>query len=88
MCETETEDKYLSTAQKNMIFQASYNEVTRTKSTKLHGHGYLANYRTRRELLQENVEIISHNEAVANVKNNTFRDEVHQLKEQLAHEVA
>ena len=64
-----------------MIFQASYNKVTRTKSTKLHGHGYLAKYRTRRELLQENVEIISRNEAAANVKNNTFRDEVHQLKE-------
>jgi hypothetical protein len=33
------------------MFQKAYNEVTKCKSTKLHGNGYLAKNPTRRQLL-------------------------------------
>ena len=36
---------------KNKMFQKAYKEVTKCKSTKLHGNGYLAKNPTRRQLL-------------------------------------
>ena len=43
----------LTKAEENMIFQSTYKETTQIKSSKLHGHGYLATYRTRKELERE-----------------------------------
>ena len=87
MCQIEMEDRYLSTAEENMIFQSTYAEATQTKSSKVHGHGYLAKHRTRKVLLQENVQLLARNEAEANSKENAFREEVARLKAQLANEI-
>ena len=81
------EDRYLSTAEENLIFQSTYAEATQTKSSKVHGHGYLAKHRTRTDLLQENVQLLARNEVEANIKENAFREEVARLKAQLANEI-
>jgi hypothetical protein len=76
MCQIEMEDRYLSTAEENLIFQSTYAEATQTKSSEVHGHGYLAKHWTRKVLLQENVQLLARNEAEANSKENAFREEV------------
>ena len=70
-----------------MIFQSCYKETTQIKSSKLHGRGYLAKYRTRRELMEENLEVHSRVEAAAREKSIAFQAEVEKLKEQIANEV-
>jgi hypothetical protein len=37
--------------EENIIFQSSYREITGTKRTIVHGHGYMAKYPTRTELM-------------------------------------
>jgi hypothetical protein len=37
--------------EENIIFQSSYREITGTKRTIVHGHGYMAKYPTRAELM-------------------------------------
>jgi len=55
----------VSTTQENMIFQSCYKEITQAKSSKLHGHGYLAKYPTRKELFKDNIEVQKCAEAAA-----------------------
>jgi hypothetical protein len=78
----------LSSVEENMIFQSCYKETTQIKSSKLHGHGYLAKYRTHRELMEENLEVYARAEATAREKSIAFQVEVEKLKEQIAHEAA
>jgi hypothetical protein len=78
----------LTTVEENMIFQSSYKETTQTKSSKLHGHGYLAKYRTRKELMEENLEVHARAQAAAREKSTAFEVEVQKLNERIAHEAA
>jgi hypothetical protein len=76
----------LSSVEENMIFQSCYKETTQIKSSKLHGHGYLAKYRTHRELMEENLEVYARAEATAREKSIALQVEVEKLKEHIAHE--
>jgi hypothetical protein len=78
----------LSSVEENMIFQSCYKETTQIKSSKLHGHGYLAKYRTHRELMEENLEVYARAEATAREKSIALQVEVEKLKEHIAHEAA
>ena len=71
-----------------MIFQSTYKETTQIKSSKIHGNGYMAKYRTRKELIQENLEVHARVEAAATERNIAFEVEVQQLQEQIANEAA
>jgi hypothetical protein len=90
MCEIESEPdrQTLSAAEENMIFQTCYKETTQIKSSKVHGHGYMAKYRTRRDLMKENLEVHARAEAAAKEKRIAYEIELEKLKEQLAHEAA
>ena len=70
----------LTTIEENMIFQSCYKETTQIKSSKLHGHGYLATYQTRRELMKENLEVHAHAKAAAKEKRIAYEVEVEKLK--------
>jgi hypothetical protein len=88
MCEIESEPnrQTLSVAEENMIFQSCYKETTQIKSSRVHGHGYLAKYKTRRELLKENLEVYARAEAAAKEKRIAYEVELEKLKEQRAYE--
>ena len=86
--ELEPDRQTLSAAEENMIFQSCYKETTQIKSSRVHGHGYLAKYRTRRELMKENLEVHARAEAAAKEKRIAYEVEVEKLKDQLAHEAA
>jgi len=76
----------LSCVEENMIFQSCYKEVTAVKSSKLHGHGYLSKYRTRKELMKENLEVHARVETATRGKSIAFEAQVENLKEQIAHD--
>ncbi|KAF0892810.1 hypothetical protein E2562_017766, partial [Oryza meyeriana var. granulata] len=84
----EPDRQTLTTVEENMIFQSCYKETTQIKSSKLHGHGYLATYRTHRELMKENLEVHARAQAAAREKSIAFEAEVEKLKEQIAQEAA
>ena len=86
--ELEPDRQTLSVAEENMIFQSCYKETTQIKSSRVHGHGYLVKYRTRRELMKENLEVHARAEAAAKEKRIAYEVEVEKLKDQLAHEAA
>ena len=69
-----------------MIFQSCYKEITQDKSSKLHGHGYLAKYPTRKEVFKDNIEVQKCAEAAAREKEIVFEAQVENLKQQLAYE--
>ena len=91
MCEIESEPnrQMLKTSEENMIFQSSYKETTQIKSSKVHGKGYMAKNRMRRELImKENIEVLARAKAAAKEKSLAFEVEIVKLKEQCAHEAA
>ncbi|PVH38671.1 hypothetical protein PAHAL_5G322300 [Panicum hallii] len=90
MCQIEAEPdrQMLTTAEENMIFLSSYKETTQIKSSKIHGQGYLAKYRTHMELIKENLEVHARAEAANKEKRLAFEVEVEKMKEQLAHQAA
>ena len=91
MCQIESEPnrQMLKTSEENMIFQSSYKETTQIKSSKVHGKGYMAKNRMRRELImKENIEVLARAEAAAKEKSLAFEVEIVKLKEQCAHEAA
>ncbi|KAK3146888.1 hypothetical protein QOZ80_3BG0274450 [Eleusine coracana subsp. coracana] len=49
--ESRADQNIVSQQEKNQIFQRAYREVTKCKSTKTHGNGYMSSYPTRRQLL-------------------------------------
>jgi hypothetical protein len=46
----------LTHEEKNIIFQSSYRQITGTKRTVVHCHGYMAKYPTRAELMDAQIE--------------------------------
>jgi hypothetical protein len=82
----EPDRQALSATEENMIFQSCYKETTQIKSSKLHGHGYLAKYRTRRELMKENLEVHPRVEAAAGERSIAFEAEIETLKQKMAQE--
>jgi hypothetical protein len=52
----EMERDNLTHEEENIIFQSSYREITGTKRTVVHGHGYMAKYPTRAELMDAQIE--------------------------------
>ena len=46
----------VSDVEQNQIFQSTYKETRKIKSNKMHANGYLARYRTRKELLSEDYQ--------------------------------
>ena len=82
----EPDRQALSATEENMIFQSCYKETTQIKSSKLHGHGYLAKYRTRRELMKENLEVHARVEAAARERSIAFEAEIETLKQKMAQE--
>ncbi|TVT97836.1 hypothetical protein EJB05_56892, partial [Eragrostis curvula] len=50
------EDRLMPTEEENIVFQESYKETTRCKTSKPHGYGYLAKYPTQRQLLNAQTE--------------------------------
>ena len=81
----EPDRQTLTVAEENMIFQSTYKETTEIK---LHGHGYLAKYPTRRELMKQNLEVHARAQAAAREKSIAFEVEVEKLKEQIVHQAA
>jgi hypothetical protein len=57
MCERKLEDdRLLSPEEENNIFQSTYKNIIGCKSSKLHCHGYLSKYLTRRQLMEAQIE--------------------------------
>jgi hypothetical protein len=50
------DDRILSIEEENNIFQSTYKNIIGCKSSKLHGHRYLAKYPTRRQLMEVQIE--------------------------------
>ena len=74
----------LTKAEENMIFQSCYKETTQVKSSKLHGHGYLAKNPTHKELMKENLELHARAQVASREKSIAFEAEVERLKQQMA----
>jgi len=70
----------LTKVEENMIFK----ETIQVKSSKLHGHGYLAKNPTHKELMKENLELHARAQAAAREKSIAFEAEVERLKQQMA----
>jgi regulator of replication initiation timing len=64
----------------------SYREITGTKRTIVHGHGYMAKYPTRAELMDAQIEQ-ARATAAEQEKNKHLEVEVQRLREQLVNEV-
>jgi hypothetical protein len=77
----------LTHEEENIISQSSYREITGTKRIVVHGHGYMAKYPTRAELMDAQIEQ-ARATAVEQEKNEHLEAEVQRLREQLANEVA
>jgi tRNA-dihydrouridine synthase len=46
----------LTIVEENSIFQSTYKESTRCKTSEQHVHGYLAKYPTQRQLMDAHIE--------------------------------
>jgi hypothetical protein len=66
------------------MFQKAYNEVTKCKSTKLHGNGYLAKNPTRRQLLNAEHEEQIHREELQHQEHVELMDAFGQLQEKMS----
>jgi signal recognition particle GTPase len=79
-------DRILSIEEENNMFQSTYKNSIRCKSSKLHGHGYLAKYPTRRQLMEAQIEEHARALAAAHQKIIQLESKVQQLEEQLVNE--
>ncbi|TVU24746.1 hypothetical protein EJB05_27200 [Eragrostis curvula] len=68
-------------AKEDLAFQEAYKETTRTKLTKSHGHGYLANP-TKNQLLKERIK--EQERELTHETNNETQDEARSLEENSA----
>jgi hypothetical protein len=66
------------------MFQKAYNEVTKCKSTKLHGNGYLAKNPTRRQLLNAEHEEQIRREELQHQEHVELMDSFGQLQEKMS----
>jgi hypothetical protein len=71
---------------RTIFFQSMYKNIIGCKSSKLHGHGYLAKYPTRRQLMEVQIGEHAHALAVAHHKILQLESKVQQLEEQHANE--
>jgi hypothetical protein len=67
------------------MFQKAYNEVTKCKSTKFHGNGYLAKNPTRRQLLNVECEEQIRREELQHQEHVELMDAFGQLQEKCHH---
>ena len=77
----------LTQEEQNILFQSSYREIIGGKRTVIHGHGYMAKYPTRAELMDAQIEQ-ARKTAAEQEKNINLEGEVQRLREQLANEAA
>ncbi|KAL6871046.1 hypothetical protein ACP4OV_014894 [Aristida adscensionis] len=54
--EMNADQNFVSQAEKNQIFQRAYREITKCKSSKIHGNRYMASHPTKRQLLIEDYQ--------------------------------
>jgi hypothetical protein len=66
------------------MLQKSYNKVTKCKSTKLHGNGYLAKNPTRRQLLNAKSEEQNRREELQHQEHVELMDTFGQLQEKIS----
>lgn len=81
----------ISEEQERQILRETYKETTGCKSRKGPGHGYMANYPTRSQLMNERIEQqarFAEIAAAAQKKNSEMQAEVEKLKEQLTVQAA
>ena len=78
----------LSTEEENIVFQESYKQIKGCKTSKPHGHGYMAKYPTRRQLLNAQNEEAARVSAAAQQRNIELEGRVKELEQQLANEAA
>ncbi|CAD6244745.1 unnamed protein product [Miscanthus lutarioriparius] len=82
----ELEASVISKEQERHILHETYKETTRCRSRKGPGHGYLAKYPTRSQLMNERIEEQARASALAAAaqqKNSEMQAEVEKLKEKL-----
>ncbi|KAG0525256.1 hypothetical protein BDA96_06G040500 [Sorghum bicolor] len=87
----ELEASVISKEQERRILHETYKETTGCKSKKGPGHGYLAKYPTRSQLMNEQIEVQTRASALAAAaqqKNSEMQAEVDSLKEQLTVQAA
>lgn len=78
----------ITSEEENIIFQSTYKETTRSKSSKVHGHGYLAKYPTRSQLLNDKLEEQARAAAATQHKNDVLEEQLEIVNEKLANEKA
>jgi hypothetical protein len=77
----------LTIVEENSVFQSTYKESTRCKTSKQHVHEYLVKYSTQRHLMDAQIEEQAHVASEAQQKNIELKAKVQKLEEQLAYEV-
>jgi len=85
------EASVISKEQERHILHETYKETTGCRSRKGPGHGYLAKYPTRSQLMNERIEEQAHASALAvaaQQKNSEVQAEVEKLKEKLTVQAA
>lgn len=78
------EDRLLTSEEENIVFQTTYKEITGCKTSKPHGHGYLAKYPSRREFMNAQIEEDARVSAAIQQKNIELEGKVEKLEEKLA----
>jgi hypothetical protein len=77
----------LTKAEENSVFQSTYKESTRCKTSKQHVHRYFVKYLTQRQLMDAQIEEQARVASEAQQKNIELEAKVQKL-EQLAYEAA
>ncbi|XP_021318525.1 uncharacterized protein LOC110436271 isoform X2 [Sorghum bicolor] len=86
--ETESPDSFIPLVERNLLFQEAYKQTTRSKSSKLHGNGYMARYPSRRQLLTERLENQACSEMASHMETEELKDTLEKVQEQLKNQVA
>jgi len=85
--EVELKRDRLTNEEQNIVFQSSYGEVIQSKRPNIHGHGYMAKYPTRVELMEAQIKL-ARATAAEKEKNKNLEGEVQRLREELADQTA
>lgn len=83
----ELERDSFTNEEQNILFQSSYREIIDCKRPAIRGHGYMAKYPTRAELMDAQIEQ-SRATAAEQEKNKHLEGEVQRLREELADQTA
>ncbi|RLM51458.1 uncharacterized protein C2845_PMPSC055550 [Panicum miliaceum] len=79
-----SERAFLTPEEEDIVFQSTYKQSTGCKTDKLLGHGYMAKFPTRSQLMTAKLEEQARASAAAQQKNIEVQGEVEKLKEKLA----